>query len=139
MLPLRHCLPTPSGASSFFFQEAKPSLSPTNSQHRLDGYRLVKIKKMFRERKVEEPSQSLSLSLTASEMEMLQWLTQKAELDSPAELIEDFVADLTGSWRNGGSDERCFTFDWFKRRGYVGGDEYPLANEALDWQEEENQ
>lgn len=79
-------------------------------------------------RPVEEPNQSLVLKLTLHEIEMLQWLTQKTGLNSPSELIEGFVADFTGSWRNGGSDEREYAFARFNRRGYVG--EHVFVTEA---------
>ncbi len=94
---------------------------------------------MFQPPPVEDSNQSLSLNLTPSEMEMLRWLAQKADLDSPSELLEAFAADLTGSWRNGGSDERWYAFDWFKRHygGSVG--EHPLAHEAALWRNEQAQ
>ena len=54
-------------------------------------------------RPVEEPDQSLMLKLTAHEINMLTWLSQKARLHSPAELVEGFIADFTGSWRTNGA------------------------------------
>lgn len=40
---------------------------------------------------------------------------------TPKQLLEDFVADLTETDGNGGSDERFFAADWFDRRGYRHG------------------
>ena len=88
---------------------------------------------------VEDTNQSLSLNLTPSEIEMLQWLAQKADLNSPSKLLEAFAADLTGSWRNGGSDERWYAFDWFKRHFGASVEEYPLAHEAALWRNEQDQ
>lgn len=59
---------------------------------------------MFRQLQVEEPLQNLSLNLTSEEIEMLRWLAEKAGVNDPAKILEDFVAELSGSWRNGGSD-----------------------------------
>ena len=88
-------------------------------------------------RPVEEPDLSLTLKLTAHEMDMLTWLAQRAELESPAELVERFVADFTGSWRTNGSDEREMAFSWFNRCGYVG--EHILATEATQWRTDEEE
>lgn len=86
-------------------------------------------------RPVEEPDQSLMLKLTAHEIDMLVWLGQRAGLNSPAELVEGFIADFTGSWRTNGSDERRMAFDWFNRCGYVG--EHIFAAEATEWRTDE--
>lgn len=85
---------------------------------------------------VEHPTVELTIHLTAAEMEMLQWLARASvarEL-TPAKLVEDFVADLTGSWRTGGSDERERAFDWYKRRGYP--EDWPPQHEARVWRED---
>lgn len=68
----------------------------------------------------EQPAdQSITSTLTADEADMLTWLGQHA--DPPlhaADLLACFAADLAGSWRNGGSDERETAFAWYKRRGF---------------------
>ena len=76
--------------------------------------------------KVEKADQNLTVRLTPHELDMLMWLAKQGD-QSPADLLVDFIADLTCSWRTGGSDEREFAFNWYKRRGYTG--------DYIDWTE----
>lgn len=82
--------------------------------------------------KVEEPTLTIRLKVTPAEMTVLKQLARKTGT-TPASILEDFTADLTNSWRNGGSDERLYAFDWFKRRGYAA--KHISANQATDWLE----
>lgn len=69
----------------------------------------------FRDRPVQDADQATTIHLTPHELETLQKLVVKdGDTLSPTELIEAFVADLTGSWRTNGSDEREYAFAWFK-------------------------
>jgi len=77
----------------------------------------------------EEATETLSVNLTPREMDMLRFIQQQTGT-SPKRLMEDFIGDLCCSWRNGGSDERAFAFEWFKRRGYAG---YLESMEAIEW------
>lgn len=84
---------------------------------------------------VQQPAdQPLLLHLTANELEMLNWIAGRANC-SAATLVEAFIADLCGSWRSGGSDERESAFSWFVRRGFVG--EYLYQPEAVRWRGDE--
>ena len=87
----------------------------------------------FRDRPVQDADQATTIHLTPHELETLQKLVVKdGDTLSPTELIEAFVADLTGSWRTNGSDEREYAFAWFKWRA----SDYIEAVDALDWLEE---
>lgn len=62
----------------------------------------------------------LSLVLTMEQKNALDELC-KGTGKTPADVLTDFVADLTGTFGNGGSDERMYAVDWFNRRGYPFG------------------
>jgi hypothetical protein len=86
---------------------------------------------MFRPESYEpqEATEMLSINLTPREIDMLRFIQQQTGI-APKQLMEDFIGDLCCSWRNGGSDERAFAFEWFKRRGYA---EYLESTEAIKW------
>lgn len=83
---------------------------------------------------VDNASEALTITLTPAELEMLTWLAQKTG-EQPESILKDFVADLTCSWRNGGSDVRVYAFSWFQRRGY-GDEAFSLSRTAEDWRNE---
>jgi hypothetical protein len=83
----------------------------------------------------EAPTERVTVTLTPHEAALLEWLAQRS--DNPqmgvADLIEAFVADLVGSWRNGGSDEREYAFAWWKRRCFTLDGTPHDYSEATTW------
>ncbi len=60
---------------------------------------------------------TIQISVTPEEQQDL--IRIAAEHDAkPEELLAAFAADLTGSDRSGGSDERLLACDWLERQTY---------------------
>lgn len=60
------------------------------------------------------PTAELTISLPGPELAQLEALAAEWNT-TPQQIAEAFLADLTGSSRNGGSDERLFARQWFDR------------------------
>ncbi len=86
----------------------------------------------LRNRPEQEADREIKILLTPHEHETLQNLIARdGESLSVAQLLQSFAADLTGSWRTNGSDERRIAFEWFKRRA----EQSIECAEAQDWLE----
>ena len=59
----------------------------------------------------------LTIELTAQELKRLENLGKECNMPA-ANIIAIFVADLTGSERSGGSDERLFADQWLERQDW---------------------
>lgn len=84
---------------------------------------------------VENSDRSLSIDITPSEEDLLNWIANKLEM-TPQELLESFVGDLCSSCNSGGSDERAFAFNWLKRRFIEVPDDDDYY-EAIHWRRAE--